>query len=388
MFYPLTSDTWNHNEIKAINKVIKSKKFTMGKEVNNFEKNFSKFIKTKYCVMVNSGSSANLLALSSLIFSKKYNISKDDEIIAPAISWSTTYAPIQQLNLKLKLVDIDLKTLNYDLNALEKSITKKTKIILVVNLLGNPNNFYKIKNFVKNKKIIIIEDNCESLGAKFRNKYCGTFGLLGTFSFFYSHHISTMEGGMICTNNEELYNIILSLRAHGWTRQIPRKNKIRYKKFKNKFFEHYNFILPGYNLRPGEINGAIGNEQLKKVNRLINLRKKNAIIYKKLFQNKSYVQIQEEISESSWFGFSFILTGKLKNKRDKLIKILDYYNIENRPIVAGNIKKHKMMKYFKNLSFKNLRNASLVNKNGFMLGNSHKNLKKQLEFVSNLISKL
>jgi CDP-4-dehydro-6-deoxyglucose reductase, E1 len=388
MIYPLTYDTWNNSELKAINRVVKSKKFTMGIEVKNFEKNFSKFIKSKYSVMVNSGSSANLLALSSLFFSRKYNIKKGDEIIAPSISWSTTFAPIQQLGLRLKLVDIDPLTLNLDIKLLEKAISKKTKIIFVVNLLGNPNEFNKIKRIIKNKNIIIVEDNCEGLGAKFGNRYCGTIGKLGTFSFFYSHHISTMEGGMITTDDEELYNYLLALRAHGWTREIPNKNKINLKKSNYNFEEHYNFILPGYNLRPGEINAAIGTEQLKKFPKFLKIRKKNAEIYKSLFSNHPVVDIQTSISESSWFGFAFILKKEVKINRINLIKKLQKKNIECRPIVSGSITNQKMIKYFDKPIYNNLKNSALVNTNGFMLGNSHINLKKQLEYVNYIISNI
>ena len=146
-----------------------------------------------------------------------------DEVIVPAVSWSTTYFPLQQFGLKLKFVDIDLRTLNYDLNALKEAVSNNTKMIVAVNLLGNPNDFDKIKNIIEDKNIIIFEDNCESLGAEFKDKQAGTFSLLGTFSTYFSHHISTMEGGFVTTDNEELYHILLSIRAHGWTRNLPKK---------------------------------------------------------------------------------------------------------------------------------------------------------------------
>ena len=382
--YPLTYDSWDKKEIIAINKVIKSNKFTMGENVKKFERKFSDFIGSKYSVMVNSGSSANLLSFASLIYSKKYNFKKNDEIIVPALSWSTSYSPIHQMGFKMKIVDIDQETLNYDLDQLKKAVTKNTKAILVVNVLGNPNNFRAINKIIKNKKIVIIEDNCESLGSQFGNKFLGTFGELGTFSFFYSHHISTIEGGMIVTNNRELYHIILSLRAHGWTRDLPNKNEIYEKKTQN-FDELFNFILPGYNLRSTEINASVGLEQLKKLNKFIIQRRKNADIFKKLFQNHKYIKIQKEIGKSSWFGFSLIVKKNSTINRNTIIKLLTKNNIEVRPIIAGNIVTHQFAKYMNYKIYNKLSNADYLNKNGFFVGNSHKNLKYELKKLRKIL---
>ena len=195
----------------------------MGEYVKRFENNFGKFINRKFCVMVSSGSAANVLSIASLFYTKKPMLKIGDEVIVPAVSWSTTYFPLQQFGLKLKFVDIDLRTLNYDLKALKEAVSNNTKMIVAVNLLGNPNDFDKIKNIIEDKNIIIFEDNCESLGAEFKDKQAGTFSLLGTFSTYFSHHISTMEGGFVTTDNEELYHILLSIRAHGWTRNLLKK---------------------------------------------------------------------------------------------------------------------------------------------------------------------
>ena len=168
-----------------------------------------------------------------------------------------------------KFVDIDLYTLNYDLSALEDAITDQTRAIMIVNLLGNPNNFEKIKELHRTRNILLLEDNCESMGAKFQNKYTGTFGIMGTFSSFFSHHISTMEGGIVVTDDEELYHIMLSMRSHGWTRNLPIENKVTGIKSDDAFEESFNFVLPGYNLRPLEMSGALGLEQIKKLPTLI-----------------------------------------------------------------------------------------------------------------------
>ena len=194
--YPLATATWDQKEIDAMHNVIASGDFTMGEKVSLFERNFSKYIGSHHAVMVNSGSSANLLMIAALFYTKnpKLKLKRGDEVIVPAVSWSTTYYPLYQYGLKIKFVDIDIETLNYDLAQLESAITNKTSVVLAVNLLGNPNDFDCINNIIKDKNIILLEDNCESMGATFNNKKTGTFGVMGTFSSFYSHHIVNMEG--------------------------------------------------------------------------------------------------------------------------------------------------------------------------------------------------
>lgn len=182
--YTLATTTWDHAEYDAMQKVIKSEMFTMGPKVFDFEKQFAKYFSKKYAIMVNSGSSANLIMIAALRYSQKYSLNEGDEVIVPAVSWSTTYMPLQQYNLKLKFVDIDLDTLNFNLSALEEAITDDTKAIFAVNLLGNPNNFDEIERIIGNRNILLLEDNCESMGAKFNGKLAGGFGLMGSFSSF------------------------------------------------------------------------------------------------------------------------------------------------------------------------------------------------------------
>ena len=195
MVYNLSYNTWSNREKSALQKVIKSGMFTMGKNVKKFEKKFSNYLGRKYSVMTNSGSSANLISIASFFYKNKNFLKKGDEVIVPAISWSTTYTPLQQYGLKLKFVDIDLDNLNIDLKKLEKSITKKTKMIVSVSILGCPTKLEEINKICKKFNLLHFEDNCESLGAKIKNRKTGTYGDISTHSFFFSHHISTMEGG-------------------------------------------------------------------------------------------------------------------------------------------------------------------------------------------------
>ena len=268
MKYELASSSWDEKEIQAIQDVIKRDCYTMGNSVKQFEADFAKYTDHKYCVMVNSGSSANLLAIATLFYKKDNPLKRGDEVIVPAVSWATTYYPLYQYGLHLKFVDVNLQTLNMDMDALAAAITDKTRLIFAVNLLGNSNEFDRIQKLIAGKNITLLEDNCESLG-----------GLMGTYSTFFSHHMATMEGGLIGTDDEELYHILLSLRSHGWTRHLPKENKLC-KKSDNYFEESWRFILPGYNVRPVEMMGAIGIEQLKKLPDFIKHRRENAEYFK------------------------------------------------------------------------------------------------------------
>ena len=383
--YPLATSTWDNKELQAIQSVIDSDNYTMGNSVKQFEKDFTKFINRKYCVMVSSGSAANLIATAALFYTKNPLLKRGDEVIVPAVSWSTTYFPLQQYGLRLKFVDIDLFTLNYDLGALESAITEKTKMIMVVNVLGNPNNFDVIDNFIKDKIIFILEDNCESMGAEYNGRQTGTFGIMGTFSTFFSHHMATMEGGFVTTDDEELYHILLSLREHGWTRNLPEENCVS-NKSNDWFEESFRFVLPGYNVRPVEMSGAIGVEQLKKLPLFLKQRRENAKIFVELFKDHPDFIIQKNIDNSSWFGFSLIIKSESTLKRKNVISKLHKNKIDCRPIVAGNFTKNEVMKYFDYEIYNELINANYMHDNGFFIGNSQSCLKSELSFLLDILN--
>lgn len=383
MKYSLATSSWDNLEFDAIQKVIESNMFSMGKEVENYENNFANYFGSRYAVMTSSGSTANLLMIASLFFSKEFKINRGDEVIVPAVSWSTTYFPLQQYGLHVKFVDIDIKTLNFDLGELKKAVTNKTRVVLAVNLLGNPNNFDEINNIIEGKNIILLEDNCESMGAKFEGKYTGTFGLMGTYSSFFSHHISTMEGGMITTDNEEIYHILLSIRAHGWTRNLPKYNKVATKS-DDWFEESFRFVLPGYNVRPLEMSGAIGSQQLKKLPKIIQQRRRNARIFKEAFNNDKRFIVQEELGHSSWFGFSFIIND-LNLERKVVLKTLEKNHIETRPIVTGDFTKNEVLKFFDYSIQGDLKNAKKLDKMGFFVGNSQEDLRNEIDYLKTVL---
>ena len=381
--YPLATDTWDDEEYKAINRVIESNRFTIGPEVEKFEEEFAKYFGSKYAVMVNSGSSANLIAISSLILSDKYDLNEGDEVIVPAVSWATTYSVLHQCGLRLKFIDIDLDTFNLNLNELETAVTEKTKAIFAVNLLGNPNDFDRLINICEKHNLLLIEDNCESMGAKYNNKYTGTFGVCGTFSTFYSHHMATMEGGMVLTDDEELNDIMKSIRSHGWTRNLSENSLFTTKK--EKFYEMFNFIFPGYNVRPIELEAAIGREQLKKLEGFLKERKNNGKYFLELFSKIDSIYLQKNQGDSSFFGFPIIF--KNGNDRKKFIELCDENNIEYRPIVAGNFTKNKVIDYFDYTIQGDLNNSDILHNNGLFIGNHHFDVKKQLDEIYDLFVK-
>lgn len=371
--FPLAASSWEKEELDAMQRVIATGMFTMGEQVKAFERDFAQYVGSKHCVMVNSGSSANLLIVAALFYTQNASLKlkRGDEIIVPAVSWSTTYYPLYQYGLKIKFVDIDLQTLNYDLEQLELAVTDKTRAIMAVNLLGNPNDFGRIQEIIGDRNIVLIEDNCESMGATYKGKQAGTFGVMGSFSSFFSHHISTMEGGLIVTDDEELYQILLSLRAHGWTRNLPKQNLVCSEKSDDPFEESFRFVLPGYNVRPLELEGALGVEQVKRLPKMVEERRKNGALLQAAMSGHPDIIIQLEIGNSSWFGFSLVIRPGSKLTRKELVSKLNELGFECRPIVAGNFAKNEVVKYFDSEVHGTLKNAEHIDQFGLFVGNHH-----------------
>lgn len=369
--YPLATSSWDQAEEEAMQRVIRSGMFSMGPEVRAFEEAFAQYIGSRHAVMVNSGSSANLLMVAALFYTKGNALKRGDEVIVPAVSWSTTYYPLHQYGLKLRFVDIDLHTLNYDLEQLAAAISSKTRLIMAVNLLGNPNDFDTIHELIAGRDIILIEDNCESMGAEFGGRKAGTFGAMGSFSSFFSHHISTMEGGVVVTDDAELHHILLALRAHGWTRNLPKFNHVCGEKSDDPFKESFRFVLPGYNVRPLELSGAIGVEQVRKLPALIAERRRNGALLQQALADHPHLLIQRETGQSSWFGFSLVIRPGSGLTREQLIAQLTGIGFECRPIVAGNFTKNEVMRFFDAEVQGELGNAEYIDGNGLFVGNHH-----------------
>ena len=384
--YPLTSFPFESKDmIEGIETLLRGK-ITMSDITRKFEYEFAKFLRVKHALMVNSGSSANLLALFALINPKnKKKIRHNDECILPAICWSTSLWPIVQSGLKPKFVDVDLKTFNLNLNQLEKIINKKTKAVLAVHVLGNSPNMKNLMDIVNKKKLVLIEDTCESLGSTYGNKYLGTFGKYGTYSFFVSHQMSSGEGGMIVCNNSEDYKIIHALRAHGWDRGLFNKNN-----------RNFNFVNSGFNLRPLDLTAAIGLSQFKRLNIMNKIRSENrnkiisSLTRSPLWSGQfSFLQPTKNL-KPSWFGFPILINKKyLKNKR-KFLSYLNKNGVETRPIISGNFLNQPSIKLY-NLDQKNKKfnNAQEIEDRGFFIGlHPNKIDEKKLEFLTNKLLKI
>lgn len=357
--YPLAISTWSEEEIEAGCAQLRSGMTTMGAKVREFEAGFARMHGCKYAVMVNSGSSANLLMIAALVYSGR--LPRGSRVAVPAVSWSTTYAPLEQFGMKIEVVDVD-DSLNIDPVQIPD-----VDAIFAVNLLGNPCDFGKLP-----KSPILIEDNCESLGATYEGKWTGTHGVMGSHSLFFSHHISTMEGGVITTDDEELWRLLLMLRAHGWTRDLPEYSP---------GFHSFEFVVPGYSVRPTEVHAAIGLEQLKKLPDFLDMRRKNGAVYRDLIGH------QREIGSSSWFGFAILTPNKgvRKHCRDGILFSLRD-SFETRPIVAGNIMRHDISKHL-NASSPILTMANFVHDCGFFVGNHHIDASADIKRLASALSR-
>ncbi|MGI9255934.1 MAG: DegT/DnrJ/EryC1/StrS family aminotransferase [Salinispira sp.] len=382
MAYQLAHDSWDNKEIEAIHEVVRSGRYTMGTRVKTFEKEFAKFLGCAEAVMVNSESSANLLMLA--VLSLKYKLKGN--IIVPAVSWSTTYVPVHQYGFTLNFVDINSNTLNIDVDKVESAITSETSAIFAVNLLGNSCKFKELKKIAGKYDLMLIKDNCESFGAiSDTGEYTGTIGCMGSFSFFFSHHLQTMEGGMIACRNNEDAQFLRSLRAHGWVRDLPEKNTV-YNKTGIPFKDHFLFVIPGYCVRPLEMSGAIGSAQLRKWPLMKAQRLKNAEYFTSTFEDFNGIRIQKEIGTSSWFGFSMVFTGKLTGKRDVIVRKFAESDIECRPIVAGNFMRNPAMEYLNYIDNQDYDVADYIHENGLFIGNDSRSLQKNLDMVYTVLT--
>lgn len=386
MYYDLTADTWGDEELEAINKVIASGRFTMADNVAQFEEAFARYHGRRYSVMVNSGSSANLVALASLFYRKAHPLQRGDEVIVPAISWSTTYHPLQQYGLKLRFVDVDLHTLNMDVARLEEAMTPRTRALVGVSILGNPAALDVMRDFCATRNLYFLEDNCESLDAELGGRKAGTFGDLSTFSFFYSHHVATMEGGMISTDDRELFELARAIRAHGWTRDLPHDSVV-YERTDDDFFEAYRFIVPGYNVRPLEFCGAVGLAQLRKLPQMTRQRRRNLAYFQSLFGLDDRFIIQRETGNSSSFCFTIVLNPLRKLERRNVLKALRDADIAFRVITGGCFPRHDVIRYYDYEIVGDISNAEIVHDFGFFTGNAPVDLTPQIDRLHEVLDR-
>ena len=384
-FYSLVGEPFIKEDIIAGIETLLSGRITMSKITKKFEQKFTNYIGSKHDLMVNSGSSANLLAVFSSVNPRNKNkLRQNDECLIPAICWSTSLWPIVQAGLQPKFVDVELNSFNLDLNKLEKKITSKTKAIMAVHVLGNSAKMSELMRIVKKYNLTLIEDTCESLGSTYNGKYLGTFGKFGSYSFYVSHQLIAGEGGMLVCNNSEDYKIAHTLRAHGWDRGLKKKQNTE-----------FNFINSGFNLRPLDLTAAIGLSQLKRLKQSIKTRtyNRNKIINSILNSEKwnnqlSFLEPQEKL-KPSWFGIPILLNKRLIKFKRQYLKQLNNNGIETRPIISGNFLNQPSIDLYKlNNKKEKFPIAQDIENRGFFIGLHTKRIEEKeiIKLTNNLLS--
>lgn len=380
--WQLQGNVINHEEVQTLINFIKTTdRYTQFTKVKELEIAWSKWQGCKYSVFVNSGSSANLIILDLL--KDVYKWSPGDEIIVPAVTWITDISSVLQFGLKPVFVDINLKDFSFDYDSLASKITSKTRAIFLTHLIGFPADIKKVKSIIGKRKITLIEDCCESHGATIDGIKVGNFGLISSFSFYWGHHMTTVEGGMVCTNNSKIYNYALLKRSHGLARELPKSNHSYYKKKYKDIDFNFLFLTTGFNVRNTELAAVLGLTQLKKIDNFIKIRNKNHLKFiniLKKFEKHLLLPYKNGIS-----SFSLPLILKKSDFKKPLQRILTLAGIESRPIISGNLLKQPFLKkFFHSGEFKN---ADFIHNNGFYIGNNQFVDDKKLQHLESLLDK-
>ena len=370
--------------LKLTKYILKTPRLTQGLEVKRFENDFCKWNNSKFSILVNSGSSANLIIIHAA--KEYYGWKNNDEIIVPSLTWPTTVNPVIQAGLKPIFIDTNFKDLSLNYEELEKKITKRTKGIFLAHILGFPANIKKIQKIIRGKNIKIFEDCCESTGAKINKKKIGNFGTAGSFSFYWGHHISTIEGGMITTNDRNFYNLCKMKRSHGFARELDKRGqKSIKKKYINRDF-NFLFLTDGFNVRSTNLNAFLGIGQLKKLNRFIKIRNSNFNLFSKIlikFNRYFYIVGQNDFKNISSFALPLIF--KKKSKLFEFKKLLIKNKIEFRPIISGDLTKQPYLsKYKKKKNYY----SDIINSNGIYLGNNQFVNYTKLKILDNILHRI
>lgn len=377
----LVKDTIDQNDLDSlISWLKKNPRLTKGDLTIQFEQEWSKWLGVKFSVFVNSGSSANLASIYSLYLSGKL---KNKKVVVPAVSWATTVSPIIQLGLDPIMCDCDKENLGLDINSLQKIIESENPgAIILVHVLGIPNKMDEIIDICKKNNILLVEDTCESIGSMYRGKKLGNFGDISTFSFYFGHHMSTIEGGMISTNNEELYHILLSIRSHGWDRDLPesKQKELRQEYSIDDFSALYTFYYPGFNIRSTDLQAFIGLEQLKKIDEIVDKRNKNYEFYDSQIINNFWKIEPPEDCFISNFAYPIVSPNK-----SIIIEELKKNNIECRPLICGSISRQPF--WYERYGKYSLPNSDMVHELGFYVPNNHQLESKEIKLVVDVINK-
>ena len=380
MIWKLQENVLSEDDIETLVDFIKkTKRFTQFEKVREFELMYSKWLGTKYSVFVNSGSSANLLLINAL--KEIYHWKHNDEIIVPTVTWSTNVSPVIQNGLKPVFLDINLKDLSFDYDKIDAAITPMTKAVFVTHILGFPADINRIREIIGTRDIMILEDCCESHGATINNVKVGNFGIGSTFSFYWGHHITSVEGGMICTNEEELYKLLVLKRAHGLARELPQKYHEKYERMYPEINFEFLFLTDGFNVRNTEFNAVVGFHQLKKLDQFIKIRNENYAKFLKICENYEDELILFKLEGVS--SFSLPLLFKREGKMKKFKKFIKQHGIESRPIISGNLLCQPFLKqYYNPYDFPN---ADFLHANGMYVGNNQFVNDERLAYLHHLL---
>jgi CDP-6-deoxy-D-xylo-4-hexulose-3-dehydrase len=380
----LIQDTIDNQDIDNLIKWLQDyPRLTKGPKTIEFENKWSQWLGSKYSVFVNSGSSANLLMLYAL---KILNKMKNNKVCVPSLCWATDLAPVLQFDMEPLLIDCNLDNLSVDLKHLEEIFkTEQPSVLILVSVLGLSPDMDSIVNLCKKYDVILVEDNCESQGTKYKGTKLGNFGLMSSFSTYFGHTMSTIEGGIISTNDEEIYNTLLQLRSHGWDRDLSeeKQQELREEWKVTDFSALYTFYIPGFNLRSTDLQAQLGIKQLDKVDGMINNRYENFLYYKSKLEGKTWFPKTFDDSYTSNFAIP-VITKTLEDK-ENLIKELAENNITCRPLISGSM---GTQPFYKKLYGENkLPNCSIIDERGIYVPNHDKMTKEDIDRICEILLK-
>lgn len=378
----LVKDTIDTDDIDALIEWLKTyPRLTKGQKTIEFEEMWSKWIGCKYSVFVNSGSSANLLMLYAIL--ELYNL-RNKKIVVPSLGWATDLAPVIQFGFEPLLVDIDKSNLSVDVDHLEKLFTtEKPAAMILVSVLGLSPRMNEIVDLCKRHGVILLEDNCESQGTKYNEIKLGNFGLMSAFSTYFGHTMSTIEGGMVCTNNKEVYDMLKQLRSHGWDRDLDkdRQDELRAQWGIDDFSALYTFYVPGFNVRSTDLQAVIGMRQLQKVDEMISQRNKNFKLFKQKLQPYTWFPI--EVDGSFTASFCIPIIAHSVEEKNNIVKNLLDKNIECRPLICGSMGTQPF--YIKKFGRVELPNVSKVDACGLYIPNHPKLTEEEINRMCDCI---
>tara|TARA_R110002124_G_scaffold181060_1_gene348508 strand:- start:189 stop:1343 length:1155 start_codon:yes stop_codon:yes gene_type:complete len=380
---PLVRDTIDKNDIDKLIEWLKTyPHLTKGKLTVEYEKRWAEWLGTKYAVFVNSGSSANLLMLYSLIAAGKIKLG--DKVVVPTVSWSTDLAPVVQLGLEPILCDCNMEDLSIDINHFKNIIKEHNpKALMLVSVLGLVPQMDEILSVCSSNNVILLEDACESLGSKFKDQKIGTFGLMSSFSTYFGHHVSTIEGGMVCTDDPNIYNVLKSIRSHGWDRDLDQTcvDSLRNQYEVTDFEALYKFYYFGFNVRATDLQAFLGIGQLEKLDSIISVRQQNYLRYTENIKG-SYWKAPENTSDKYISNFAYPI---IHPHRKEIVKRLTEENIAVRPLICGSIEKQP---FWNNGGQVNLLNGDIVDKYGMYLPNNHQLRSDEIQKICDIINEV